>query len=205
VQELAQPAPFDIVAIGASAGGIEALHSVVTSLPAELPAAVLIVQHLDPHHKSVLAFLLGRRARVPVKQAIHDEVIAPATIYVAPPDMHLLVANGRLELSHSKLVHFTRPSIDLLFESVAGAYGERAIGVILTGSGVDGATGIRAIKRMGGTTIVQDPARAAHPGMPQAACATGCIDYRLPLEEVGPAIVELVAPHVAERSRLPDE
>jgi two-component system, chemotaxis family, protein-glutamate methylesterase/glutaminase len=197
-----EPAPFEIVAIGASAGGIEALHSIVAPLPSGLPVAVLIVQHLDPRHKSLLAFLLGRHARVPVKQAVHDEAIAPATIYVAPPDMHLLVANGRLELSHSKLVHFTRPSIDLLFESVAGAYGERAIGVILTGSGIDGATGIQAIKRMGGTTIVQDPATAAHPGMPQAAYATGCIDYRLPLEEICPTIVELVAaPPATEKTR----
>jgi two-component system chemotaxis response regulator CheB len=197
-----EPAPFEIVAIGASAGGIEALHSIVGPLPSGLPVAVLIVQHLDPRHKSLLAFLLGRHARVPVKQAVHDEAIAPATIYIAPPDMHLLVANGRLELSHSKLVHFTRPSIDLLFESVAGAYGERAIGVILTGSGIDGATGIRAIKRMGGTTIVQDPATAAHPGMPHAAYATGCIDYRLPLEEICPTILELVAPPATEKTRV---
>jgi two-component system chemotaxis response regulator CheB len=116
--------------------------------------------------------------------------------------MHLLVANGRLELSHSKLVHFTRPSVDLLFESVAGAYGDRSIGVILTGSGVDGATGIKAIKRLGGTTIVQEPKQAAHAGMPRAACATGCVDYRLPLEEIAPAIVHLVGPPAASAARV---
>lgn len=201
MREPAEPARFDIVVIGASAGGIEALHSVVTPLPSGLPVAVLIVQHLDPRHKSLLAMLLGRHARVPVKEAVHDETIALATIYVAPPDMHLLVANGRVELRHSKLVHFTRPSIDPLFESAAGAYGERAIGVILTGAGLDGAAGIRAIKGMGGTTIVQDPAGAEHSGMPQAAWATGCIDYRLPLDEIGPAIVELVAPPTAGPTR----
>jgi two-component system chemotaxis response regulator CheB len=186
--------PYDVVAIGASAGGVEALHAVVSTLPADLPVAVLIVQHLDPRHKSLLPSLLGRRTRLPVRQAVHGEPIRSGTIYIAPPDMHLLVGGGQLELSHSQLVHFTRPSIDLLFESVAGAYGERAIGVILTGSGVDGATGVSAIKRVGGTTIVQAPEHAAHPGMPQAACATGCVDYRLPLEEIGLAIVELVAP-----------
>jgi two-component system chemotaxis response regulator CheB len=106
--------------------------------------------------------------------------------------MHLLVAGPRLELSQSKLVHFTRPSVDLLFESVAGAYGERAIGVILTGSGVDGATGIQAIKRMGGTTIVQDPATAVHPSMPQAAIGTGCVDHVCPLAAVAETIVALV-------------
>ena len=196
---------FDAVTIGASAGGVEALHEVVGTLPAGFAAAVLIVQHLDPRHKSVLAYLLGRRARLPVKQAIHDEAIRAGTIYVAPPDMHLLVANGRLELSHSQLVHFTRPSIDLLFESVAGAYGDRAIGVVLTGSGIDGATGIKAIKGVGGTTIVQDPARSAHPGMPQAALATGCVDYRLPLEEIGPAIVQLVGPGTSEQVKVVHE
>lgn len=196
---------FDIVAIGASAGGVEALHALVGNLPAGFPAAVLIVQHLDPRHKSVLAFLLGRHTRLPVQQAVHDEIIRPGTIYVAPPDMHLLVANGRLELSHSKLVHFTRPSIDLLFESVAGAYGDRSIGVILTGSGIDGATGIKAIKGVGGTTIVQEPKQAAHAGMPQAACATGCVDYRLPLEEIAPTIAQLVGPAAANRTRLMHE
>jgi two-component system chemotaxis response regulator CheB len=198
----ADSTPFDVVVIGASAGGVEALHTLVNALPFPLPVAVLIVQHLDPRHKSVLAFLLGRHTRIPVKQAAQDEPIHAGTIYIAPPDMHLLVANGRVELSHSRLVHFTRPSIDLLFESVAGAYGERAIGIILTGSGIDGATGVRAIKRMGGTTIAQEVKSAAHAGMPQAAQATGCIDYTLPLDEIGPALVELITPGGTEQMRL---
>jgi two-component system chemotaxis response regulator CheB len=187
--------PYEAIAIGASAGGVEALHTLVAALPRGLPVAVLIVQHLDPRHKSLLPYLLGRRAQLRVQEATHGDTIRSGEIYVAPPDMHLLVGGGLLELSHSQLVHFTRPSIDLLFESVAGAYGAHAIGVILTGSGVDGATGIRAIKRMGGTTIAQAPEHAAHPGMPQAACATGCVDYRLPLEEIGPVLVGLVAPN----------
>src|SRR5215467_13286713 len=177
---------FDIIAIGSSAGGVEALHAVTRALNGDLDAAVLIVQHLDPRHNSMLAFLLGRHCSLPVRQAGQDEEIVAGTVYVAPPDMHLLVAHGHVELSRSKLVHFTRPSIDLLFESVAGDYGSRAIGVVLTGTGVDGATGLRAIKRMGGTTIVQDPATAAHRGMPQAAFATGCADHVLALEEIGP-------------------
>lgn len=189
---------FDVVAIGASAGGIEALHVVVNALPADLPASVLIVQHLDPHRKSMLAYLLGRCSRLPVVQATHNEVMRSGTVYVAPPDMHLLVANGCLELSHSRLVHFTRPSVDLLLESVAGTFGHRAIGVILTGSGTDGATGIRAIKRMGGVTIVQEPATAAHRSMPNAAEATGCADFVLPLDRIGAKIVELVGTSPAE-------
>src|SRR5436309_202306 len=110
-----------------------------------------------------------------VRQAVHDDEIVGGIVYVAPPDMHLLVAGGRVELSRSKLVHYSRPSIDLLFESVAGSYGARAIGVVLTGSGIDGATGLRAIKGTGGTTVVQDPSTAAHRSMPQAAVATGCV------------------------------
>src|SRR5262245_10129819 len=180
--------------MGSSAGGVEALHVVVSSLPAGFPAAMLVVQHMDPRHKSLLAGLLGRRCLLPVKQASHDEPVRVATVYIAQPNAHLIVRGDRLHLTDSKLVHFSRPSIDLLFESVADAYGDRAIGVILSGSGVDGAAGIRAIKEKGGTTIAQDPATAAHAGMPHAARATGCVDFTLPLEDIGPAVVSLVLP-----------
>jgi len=185
---------FDVVAIGASAGGVEALHAVVAALPGDYPVPVLIVQHMDPRHKSMLAGLLGRRCKLPVKQATNGERIMFGTVYLAQPDMHLIVRGDRLVLTDTKLVHFSRPSIDLLFESVADTYGDRAIGVILSGSGFDGATGIRAIKSKGGTTLIQDPASAAHTGMPQAARATGCVDFTLPLEEIGPALASLVTP-----------
>ena len=185
---------FDVVAIGASAGGVEALHIVVEALPVDFPAAVLVVQHMDPRHRSMLAGLLARRSRLRVKQATHGEVIEAGTVYIAQPDAHLVVRDGRLLLTDTKQVHFSRPSIDLLFESVADAYGDRAISVILSGSGVDGADGTRTIKAKGGTTIAQSPSSAAHGGMPQAARATGCVDVTLPLEEIGPAIVNLVAP-----------
>src|SRR5262245_32053076 len=185
---------FDVVAIGASAGGVEALHAVASALPADFPVPVLIVQHMDPRHKSMLAGLLARRCRLRVKQAVQDEEMEGGTIYIAQPDMHLIVRAGRLVLTDTKQVHFSRPSIDLLFHSVADAYGDRAIGVVLSGSGVDGADGIRSIKAKGGTTIAQHPATAAHQGMPQAARATGCIDLTLPLEEIGPAVVSLVVP-----------
>jgi two-component system, chemotaxis family, protein-glutamate methylesterase/glutaminase len=185
---------FDVVAIGASAGGVEALHVLVEALPVDFLAAVLIVQHMDPRHRSMLAGLLARRCRLRVKQATNGEPVRPGTVYIAQPDAHLLVREGRLVLTDTKLVHFSRPSIDLLFESVADSYGDRAISVILSGSGVDGADGTRAVKAKGGTTIVQSPASAAHGGMPRAARATGCVDVTLPLEEIGPAIVNLVMP-----------
>lgn len=184
--------PFDVVAIGASAGGVEALHAVVSAFPARFPAVVLVVQHMDPRHKSLLAGLLARHCRLPVREAAHEAVIAGGVVHVAQPDAHLIVRNGRLVLTDTKLVHFSRPAIDVLFESVADAYGDRAIGVILSGTGVDGAAGIRAIKAKGGTTIVQDPRTAAHAGMPEAARATGYVDITLELADVGPAIVGLV-------------
>jgi len=185
---------FDVVAMGASAGGVEALHIVVEGLPVDFPVPVLIVQHMDPRHRSMLAGLLARRSRLRVKQATNGEAVAPGTVYIAQPDAHLIVREGRLVLTDTKQVHFSRPSIDLLFESVADAYGDRAISVILSGTGMDGADGTRAVKGKGGTTIAQSPATAAHGGMPQAARATGCVDVTLPLEEIGPAIVNLVTP-----------
>jgi two-component system, chemotaxis family, protein-glutamate methylesterase/glutaminase len=189
---------FDVVAIGASAGGVEALHVVAGALPADFPVPVLIVQHMDPRHKSMLAVLLARRCRLRVKQAAQDEEMLGGTMYIAQPDMHLIVRAGRLVLTDTKQVHFSRPSIDLLFQSVADTYGDRAIGVILSGSGVDGADGIRAIKAKGGTTLVQDPSRAAHTGMPTAARATNCVDFTLPLEDIGPALASLVVPALGD-------
>lgn len=176
----------------------------IHALPAGFPAAVLVVQHLHPQHDSLLPSLLRRRAHLPIRQAKHDDRIDSGAVYVAPPDFHLLVAAGFVELSRSKLVHFSRPSVDLLFESVAGEYGARAIGVILTGSGRDGATGIRAIKRVGGVTVIEDPASAAHPSMPEAARATGCVDHVVPLDRIAEMLVHLVtgsAPATPERTR----
>jgi len=165
---------------------------VIGALPRRFPAAVLVVQHLDPRHKSLLAELLARRTPLTVKEAVDRERIETGTVYIAPPDNHLLVAHGHVSLTSSELVHYTRPSIDLLFESVAASYRDRAIGVVLTGSGMDGTTGIRAIKEQGGTTIAQDPQTAEYASMPAHACATSCVDFTLPLATIGPAVVSLV-------------
>jgi two-component system chemotaxis response regulator CheB len=185
-------AKFDVVAIGASAGGVEALHVVVNGLPAGFPVPIVIVQHLDPRHRSRLADLLNRRSRMPVKQAVDGEALQRGVVYLAAPDAHLLVRAGHVVFSGLPQVHFSRPSIDLLFASVADAYGDRALAVVLSGTGVDGADGVRAIKAKGGTTIVQNPASAAHAGWPPAARATGCADHVLPLEHIGPALVDLL-------------
>lgn len=184
---------YDVVAMGSSAGGLNALTQVLRGLPRNLPASIVVVQHLSPEHKSWISKLLGHSSPMKVKQAEHGEVMLPGTAYIAPPDEHLLVGPGKIQLAHSQLVHFSRPSIDLLFESVAGTYGSRAIGVVLSGSGRDGAAGIRAIKEAGGITIAQSPETAEFRPMPQAAVDTGCIDFVLPLEKIGSTLIELCA------------
>ena len=188
------PAPrFDIVAIASSAGGLTALTAVLARLPDSFAAGVVVVQHLDPRHRSLLAEILSRRTRLNVSAATEGMVIRPGHVYVAPPDHHLLVDRGTLTLSQAELVHFTRPSADLLFESVAASYEARAIAVVLTGTGVDGATGVTAIKKRGGTVIVQDEATSQFFGMPSAAIKTGDVDFVLSLEEIGPALAVLVS------------
>ena len=182
---------FDVVAIGASAGGLNALNHVLGVLPRNFPSSILIVQHLAPRHKSWIADLLGRATRLKVKQAEHGEILLPGNVYTAPPDEHLLVGPGKLQLAHTQLVRFSRPSIDLLFESVAGMYGSRSIGVVLSGSGKDGSEGLRTIKESGGCTIVQKPETAEFRPMPEAAIETGCVDFVLPLEQIGAKLTEL--------------
>jgi two-component system, chemotaxis family, protein-glutamate methylesterase/glutaminase len=181
-----------VVAIGASAGGVAALPIVLSTLPANFPAAVLVVQHLDPDVRSHLARVLQRGCALPVRDAVADVTIEPGIVYVAPPGLHLLLRDGRVVLTDTARVHFSRPSIDVLFDSIAAAYGPRAVGVILTGSGSDGAAGLRSISRAGGRTIVQEPATAEYSAMPSAAGATGCADFTLPLSRIGPALTALV-------------
>jgi two-component system chemotaxis response regulator CheB len=167
---------------------------VLRSLPAEFSAAIVVVQHLDRRHRSLMAEILAKRTSMPVKEASVGDRIHPGHVYIAPPDRHLLLnASGTLELTQSELVHFVRPSADLLFESVAAAYAERAIAVVLSGSGHDGSMGVKAIKKMGGTVIVQDARNAEFAGMPEAALACGVADFVLPLDEIAPALKTLCA------------
>jgi two-component system, chemotaxis family, protein-glutamate methylesterase/glutaminase len=187
------PGGFEVVALAASAGGLNALTHVLAALPAGFPAALVVVQHLDPRHRSLMADILNRRTALPVKQALEGERLEAGVAYIAPPDRHLLVNSDRtLSLTQTELVHFVRPSADLLFESTAASFRERAIAVVLSGSGRDGAMGVTAIKKMGGTVIVQD-ASADFSGMPRAARATGVADFVLPLDEIAPALQKLCA------------
>jgi two-component system chemotaxis response regulator CheB len=183
---------YDIVMMAASAGGLAAISQVLGALPADFRLPVVIVQHLDPRHRSLMADILRRRTQLQVEEATDGTKLEPGTAYTAPPDEHLLVTpEGRLSLSHSELVHFVRPSADLLFESGAGAYPGRAIGVVLTGTGSDANMGVRAIAQTGGTVIVQDPSTAEFTGMPLAAIETGDVDFVLGLDEIGPALIVL--------------
>jgi two-component system chemotaxis response regulator CheB len=184
---------YDVVAIAASAGGLKAINTVLSNLPAEFPAAIVVVQHLDPRHRSLMAEILARNTTLPVKQAEEGESVQPGTVYIAPPDRHLLVnPDGTLALSQSELVHFVRPSADLLFESVAASHKERAIAVVLTGTGSDGSMGVQAINKMGGTVICQAVETAEFTGMPLAAMQSKCVDFSLPLDEIASALITLV-------------
>jgi two-component system, chemotaxis family, protein-glutamate methylesterase/glutaminase len=184
---------FIVVAIAASAGGLTAISQLLSSLPADFPAAIVVVQHLDPHHRSLMAEILSRTTSLQVKQAEAGDLIKPGTVYVAPPNQHLLVnPDSSLSLTQSELVHFVRPSADLLFESVAASQKERAIAVVLTGTGSDGSMGVQAIKKMGGKVIVQSEESAEFTGMPIAAIHTKSVDYVLPLNEIAPTLVKLV-------------
>ena len=186
---------YAAVAVASSAGGITALRVLLGGLPAGFPVPVLIVQHLDPRHETVLAHVLARSARLPVKLAEAGELARPGTVYVAPPNRHLVVgAAGLLALSDSAPVHFVRPSADVLFESVADVYGARAIACVLSGTGKDGARGVSAVKSRGGTVVAQAPGSADFPGMPRSAVATGMVDLVLPLDEIAQAVRRLVMP-----------
>ncbi|HET7363191.1 MAG TPA: chemotaxis protein CheB [Burkholderiales bacterium] len=183
---------FEVVALAASAGGLNALTHVLAALPEDFPAALVVVQHLDPRHRSLLADILSRRAVLSVKEAADGDELRPGCAYIGPPNHHLLVNPDRsISLTQTQLVHFVRPSADLLFESTAASFKERAIAVVLSGSGSDGVMGVKAIKKMGGTVIVQDPKNAEFAGMPESVQATGLADFVLTLDEIAPALRRL--------------
>lgn len=184
---------LQVVAIATSAGGLNALSQILSALPAEFPAAVLVVQHLSRQYPSQLADILGQRATLTVKEAKAGDWLQPGKVYIAPPDQHLLVnPDGTLGLSHSELVHFVRPSADLLFESAAAKFKQRVIGVVLTGKGKDGAMGVQAIKKMGGTAIAQDQATSECFSMPEAAIDTGSVDLVVPLDKIPATLMNLL-------------
>jgi two-component system chemotaxis response regulator CheB len=181
-----------LVVVGASAGGIQALTTILASLPSTFPVPIAIVQHVDPNHENVIPEILARHTRLVVKRAVGLETMAAGTVYVAPRAHHMIVTTpGCVELTESEPVHFLRPSADPLFRSAAVAYGGEVIAVVLSGTGSDGSAGAMAVKQMGGIVIAQDEASSAFFGMPQAAIATGVVDYVLPLNAIAEKLLDL--------------
>lgn len=181
-----------IVVMGGSAGGAKAFAAILSALPPEYALPMLLVQHLHLRDDGSFARHLGARTGLEIIEPCDKQPIECGRVYIAPADYHMLVErNGTIALSMEESVNWSRPSIDVLFESVALALSGKVIGVILTGSSVDGAAGIRAIKTAGGLTIAQNPATAAYPFMPQAAIDTGAVDEVLTAPEIGKRLVEL--------------
>lgn len=186
--------PLHIVAIAASSGGLKAFTELVEMIPSPFPAAIIMLQHLSPGHDSMLAEILSRHTSLDIQQACAGDRLMANHAYVAPPDHHLLVDTvGHIVLTQTERVQFVRPSADLMFESIAKHFGARAIAVVLTGTGRDGAHGIEHIKAKGGIVIVQDEATSEHFGMPGAAIATGIVDAVLPLRAIIPYIMDCLS------------
>lgn len=186
----------DIVVVGASSGGVEALMRLVADLPADLPAALFVVVHFPPMAPSILPKILDRSGPLEAVECEDGTLVRPGCIYVACPDRHLLVEEGRVRLTQGPKENRHRPAVDTLFRSAAVAYGPRVTGVVLTGALDDGTAGIVAIKRRGGVAVVQDPDDALFPGMPQSALACTKVDYCLPLLEIPTLLARVVREEV---------
>ena len=184
--------PFEIVAIGASWGGMSAIATVLEALPATFQPPVVVVQHRGASHdRELLERTLARDSTLEVVPVDDKEPLRPGCVFIAPADYHVIVEPGHLALSTEEFVQFARPSIDVLFESVAEVYGARSIGVLLTGLNEDGAEGLARIASVDGFTVVQDPATAERAEMPEAAIARGGARRVMPLEEIGPFLASL--------------
>jgi len=187
---------YDLICIGASWGGLNAVGRVLSDIPDEIEPPIVLAQHRHPSADGrTLAELLRLRMNRPVLDVVDKMPIELRHVYIAPPDYHLLVQRGSFALSVDERVQYARPSIDVLFESAAYVYGPRVIGIILTGANEDGAAGLALIKQRGGVAVIQDPAEAARSTMPKAAIAATAADAILPLEEIGKFLYGLcVAP-----------
>jgi len=188
-----ESSPYQAVVIGGSAGGREALVEILASLPANFPVAIAVVIHLHPHSDAGdSAISLERNCRLPVNEAGEKQLMRPGHVYLAPANYHLLIElDGRFALNIDPKVNYSRPSIDVLFQSAADAFKDRLIGVLLSGASSDGAYGLARIRESGGYTLVQEPASACYPVMPSSAIEMGGIDQILPSTEIGQALITL--------------
>jgi two-component system chemotaxis response regulator CheB len=197
----------DIIVIGASAGGVQALSELVAGLPGNLPAAVFLVLHIPSNAPSLLPSILARESKLTVDHAVDGDPIVRGRIYVAPPNQHLLIEDRNVKLVHGPKENLHRPSIDALFRSAARWAGPRVIGVVLTGARDDGKVGMRAVKLRGGITIVQDPAEAPFPSMPMSVMQEIRVDYAVSLHEIAPLLNELSRQRADEEGgyRVPEQ
>jgi two-component system chemotaxis response regulator CheB len=197
----------DIITIGASAGGVEALGALVGGLPADLPASVFVTLHVPSHRASSLPQILSKRGPLPAEHARDGQAIEPGRIFVAPPDQHLLIHEGIVRLSRGPRENGVRPGIDPLFRTAARWYGPRVVGVVLSGTLDDGAAGLLAIKERGGIAVVQDPDDALFPWMPRAAMDVVDVDHALPASEIPELLVRLAIddPAVKADDPVPEE
>ena len=182
---------YELIVIGCSWGGLEACATIFEALPVTFPTPIAVAQHRMIESAGGLAMSMARRGSLPVGDVNDKQLIEPGRIYLAPPDYHLLVEPGSFALSTDEAVQYARPSIDVLFESAADSYGDKLIAVILTGANEDGAAGLARVRDQGGFTVVQDPATAVRAEMPQAALAAIRPHKVLPLDEIGPFLVQL--------------
>ena len=190
--------PFQMIAVGTSLGGFEALKTMLGSLPEDFPAAVAVVQHRSREDSEGMLHLMQPHVRLPLVEVEDKDEIKGGYVYLSPPNYHLVAERGYFALSADSPVMHARPSIDVLFESVAESFGEQAIGVLLTGMSRDGTAGLAKIKERGGFAVVQDPSSAEGQTMPESAIASVPVDRVLPLAEIAPFLVELCA---GQRSR----
>ncbi len=184
---------FPIVALGASAGGLEAIRKLLKLMPADTGCAFVLIQHLDPNHKSMMVDLLARDTQMPVVQAAHGMVVEPNCFYVIPPQKFLSVSDGALRLSQPENSHRVHLPFDFFLKSLAAEYGPRAVGIVLSGTGADGSVGLACVDEGGGLVIAQDPHEAAYDGMPVNAIETGAVDKILPLDDIPAALADFSA------------
>jgi two-component system chemotaxis response regulator CheB len=187
----AEGQPRDVVVVGASAGGVQALIRILTKLPGDLPAVLGIVLHRTPYHETRLPWVLGRHSALKTLEPHDGAPLERGTAFVAPRDQHLLFDKERVHLSRGPREHMTRPAIDPLFRSAAAAFGPRVVGVLLTGFGGDGVPGLIQISGAGGLSLVQDPREAPHPAMPCRAIAEDDVDAVLTLDRIVETLIAL--------------
>ncbi|MEO6463023.1 MAG: chemotaxis protein CheB [Candidatus Eisenbacteria bacterium] len=196
----------NIIVVGTSAGGLEALDQLVRPLPADIPAAIFIVQHLGPEVSGdALLLRLGRHKTLPCKLASNGEIFRSGRIYIAPPDNHLLIKGKHLLVTKGARENRNRPGIDPMFRSAAVTHGPHVIGVILTGMLDDGTAGLTAIKKCGGVTVVQDPAEATYPAMPRSAVANSPVDHCVRLAAMGPLLDRLSREPAGKHRAIPED